>query len=78
MADSITDGSVVRYWYGFATNLIHLRELRGFTILVNGKVAQAPPFFFDVEATASGQHSTKYVIGEIEDDSIDTGIDDLK
>jgi hypothetical protein len=72
----LSDGSVVRYWYGFATNLIHLRELRGFTILVNGKVAQAPPFFFDVEATASGQHSTKYVIGEIEADFIDTGIDD--
>jgi hypothetical protein len=72
----LSDGSIVRHWYGFATNLIHLRELRGFTILVNGKVAQAPPFFFDVEATASGQHSTKYVIGEIEADFIDTGTDD--
>lgn len=74
--EKLTDGNVVRYWYGFATKLIHERELRGFTILVNGKVAQAPPFFFDVEATASGQHSTKYVIGGIEADFIDIGTDD--
>ncbi len=72
----LSGGHVVRYWYGFAANLIHNRELRGFAILVNGKVAQAPPFFFDVEATASGQHSTKYVIGAIEADFIDLGVDD--
>jgi hypothetical protein len=74
--EPLADGNVVRYCYGFATNLIHERELRGFTVLVNGKVAQAPPFFFEVEATASGQHSTKYIIGEIEADFIDTGTDD--
>lgn len=72
----LPDGNVFRYWYGFAKNVIKSRELRGFSVLVNGKVAQAPPFFFDVEATASGQHSTKYVIGEIEADFIDKGIDD--
>jgi hypothetical protein len=74
--ESLHDGQNVKYWYGFAQNIIHDRELRGFTILVNGKVAQAPPYFFEVEATASGQHSTKYVIGEIEADFIDTGTDD--
>jgi len=72
----LTDGSTVRYWYGFATDVIHDRELRGFTILVHGKVAQAPPFFFDVEARASGQHATRYVIGEIEADFLDNGTDD--
>ena len=46
----LADGNKVRYWYGFASNIIHERELRGFSILVHGKVAQAPPFFFDVEA----------------------------
>ena len=72
----LTDGSIARYWYGFATDVIHERELRGFTILVQGKVAQAPPFFFDVEARASGQHATRYVIGEIEADFLDSGTDD--
>ncbi len=73
---TLDNGKVVRFWYGFAHDVIKVRELRGFSVLVNGKVAQAPPFFFDVEATASGQHSTKYVIGEIEADFIDTGVDD--
>jgi hypothetical protein len=74
--EKLSDGNIVRYWYGFASEIIHERELRGFTILVHGKVAQAPPFFFDVEAKASGQHSTKYVIGEIEADFVDSGTDD--
>lgn len=73
---TLPDGSVVKYWYGFAHDVIHERELRGFSLLVQGKVAQAPPFFFDVEAKASGQHSTRYVIGEIEADFIDMGVDD--
>lgn len=72
----LPSGSVVRYWYGFASDVIRERELRGFSILVNGKVAQAPPYFFDVEATASGQHSTRYVIGEIEVDFLDFGTND--
>jgi hypothetical protein len=72
----LANDEVVRYWYGFATNVIPNRDLRGFTVSVNGKVAQAPPFFFDVEATASGQHSTRYVIGDIEADYLDLGSDD--
>src|ERR1700686_2497367 len=68
--------SAVRYWYGFAKDVIHEKELRGFSVLVSGKVAQAPPFFFEVEAKASGQHSTRYVIGEIEADFIVLGVDD--
>lgn len=74
--ETLSDGSTVKYWYGFAKDVIHEKELRGFSVLVSGKVAQAPPFFFEVEAKASGQHSTKYVIGEIEADFIDIGLDD--
>lgn len=66
----------VRYHYGFAAKPIPLAELRGFTIYVNGKTAQAPPFFFNVEGTASGQHGTRYVTGEIEADFLDATIDD--
>jgi hypothetical protein len=61
----------VRYWYGFSKGVIQSSDLRGFTIYVRGKTAQAPPFFFQVEGTASGQHGTRYVTGGIEADFID-------
>ncbi len=67
----------IRYQYGFARTPIRSRELRGFTIYVHGKTAQAPPFFFDVEATATGQHGTKYVTGTIDADFLDDGAVDL-
>jgi hypothetical protein len=68
--------TVAKYWYGFSKETIKNRELWGFSVLVNGKIAQAPPFFFDAEATASGQHATRYLIGEIEADFIDASIED--
>jgi len=73
---TLPDGSEVRYYYAFTIGTIKSAELRGFTIYVRGKTAQAPPFFFNVEATASGQHATKYVTGAIEADFLDEGLDD--
>lgn len=73
---ALADGSEIRYYYAFTQGTIKSAELRGFTIYVRGKTAQAPPFFFDVEATASGQHATKYVTGAIEADFLDEGSDD--
>lgn len=61
----------VRYWYGFARKPIRNTDLRGFTIYVRGKTAQAPPFFFNIEGHASGQHGTRYVTGAIEADFLD-------
>ena len=72
---TLADGNVVRYRYGFTQKPIHSRVLRGFTIQVRGKTAQAPPWFFDVEGSASGQHGTKYMTGEIEADYLDVGLD---
>jgi cation transport regulator ChaC len=74
--EKLPDGSEVRYYYAFSKGTIKSAELRGFTIYVRGKTAQAPPFFFHVEGTASGQHSTKYVTGAIEADFLDDGQDD--
>lgn len=73
---SLPDGSSVRYWYGFSKTVIPTTQLRGFTIQVRGKTAQAPNFFFFVEGTASGQHGTKYLTGVIEADQLDAGTDD--
>lgn len=71
----LSDGSRARYWFGFSKTVLPLKVLRGFTIQTHGKTAQAPPFFFNVEATASGQHGTRYMTGVIESDAIDDGRD---
>ncbi|GAA1884681.1 hypothetical protein GCM10009715_33650 [Paeniglutamicibacter psychrophenolicus] len=68
-------GNSVTWWAGFSDKVLSA-EMQGFTILVNGKTAQAPAFFFNVEATASGQHGTKYLTGVIEADYLDNGTDD--
>lgn len=76
VSESLPDGNVVKYRYACAQKPIRSAELRGFTIYARGKTVQAPPFFFHVEATAHGQHGTRYLIGEIEANFIDKGIDD--
>ena len=72
----LEDGYKVKYFYAFSKKPIPTKELRGFVIYARGKTVQAPPFFFNVEGTASGQHATRYVTGEIEADFIDSGTDD--
>lgn len=69
------DGRSINWWAGFSRTVLP-RELQGFTVLVHGKTGQAPPYFFDVEGTASGQHGTKYLTGVIEADYLDDGRDD--
>lgn len=72
----LADGHRVSYWYGFTETTLRSRELQGWTVLVRGKTAQAPGWFFRVETTASGQHGTKYFTGVIEADFLDEGSDD--
>jgi len=66
----------IHYNYAFSRNVIQSPQMRGFTIYVAGKTAQAPPFFFNVEGTASGQHGTRYITGAIEANFLDEGKDD--
>lgn len=73
--DTLESGNTVRYGYSYTRETIKNSELAGFTIMVHGKTAQAPPFFFRIENTASGQHATKYISGVIEADFLDDGID---
>lgn len=70
------DGNSVRYYYGFSRSVLKSRILQGFTLYAHGKTAQAPPFFFDVETRASGQHGTRYLYGAVEIDYLDDGTDD--
>lgn len=65
-AEQNVGGETVRYYYGFSRTVLTPSENRGFVVYVHGKTAQAPPFFFGVEGTASGQHGTAYLHGAIE------------
>lgn len=73
--ETLSCGNEITWWAGFSDKVLP-SELQGFTILVNGKTAQAPSFFFNVEAKASGQHGTKYLTGVIEANFLDDGTDD--
>lgn len=73
--EDIGGGRPVTWWAGFS-NKVLVPELQGFTVLVHEKTAQAPPYFFGVEGTASGQHGTKYLTGVVEADYLDDGMDD--
>jgi len=72
----LESGQMVKYRYHYSSKPISSKEMQGFTIQANGRTAQAPPFFFNVETTASSQHSTRYLTGEIIADFIDDGCDD--
>jgi len=72
---TLPSGQTITYWYGISKDVIHSVHLRGFAVQVRGKTAQAPPFYFQVEGTASGQHGTKYLTGTIEADYLDDGTD---
>lgn len=74
--ERLEDGNIVSYNYCFSKKPIPQTELRGFTIFVRGKTAQAPNFFFDMEGRARGQHGTKYITGVINADYLDEGTGD--
>ena len=73
--EKLEDGRTVKYRYTFSKQPIRSKEMQGFAIYANERTAQAPPFFFNVESTASAQHSTRYVSGEIIADHLDEGSD---
>lgn len=72
----LPDGNTVQYSYSFSDKPIPDENLKGWNIIVNGKTAQAPPFFFWIDSTGRSQHSSKYLIGTIEADFLDAGKDD--
>ena len=73
--DELPSGQKVNFGYAYTQKTIKESEMAGFAILVHGKTAQAPPFFFRIENTASGQHATKYISGIIEADFLDDAAD---
>ncbi|MBD0843277.1 ATP-binding protein [Streptomyces sp. TRM68416] len=76
LTHALPGGGEVRYFFGFSDQVLSQSLMRGFAVYVNGKIAQTSPFYFFVEGTASGQHGTRYLHGEIHADFLDEGIDD--
>jgi len=74
--EKLPGGQEVKFRYSFSKKPIRSKELQGFVIYTNERTSQAPPYFFGVESTASSQHSTRYVTGEIVADFLDSGTDD--
>jgi histidine kinase/DNA gyrase B/HSP90-like ATPase len=73
----LDSSQIVRYFCGFSRSSLGQSNLKGFSVLVRGKVAQAAPFFFNVEDVATAHHGTKYFFGEIEADFLDDTDDDV-
>lgn len=73
--EDLPSGQKIKFRYSFAKRPIRSKELQGFVIYAHERTAQAPPFFFNVESTASSQHSTRYVTGEVVADYLDAGVD---
>lgn len=69
--ETLPSGQKVKFGYAYTLKTIKDAEMAGFAVIVHGKTAQAPPFFFRVENSASGQHATKYLSGVIEADFLD-------
>jgi len=74
--EKLEDGKIVKYSYSYSNTPIKESNIKGWTILANGKTAQAPPFYFNIDSTGRSQHSSKYLTGVIEADFLDSGLDD--
>ncbi len=72
LSHELPSGEKILYRYGCADSPLKNKEYRGFIIYANGKMVQSPDFFFEVEATASGQFGTRYLSGEIHADFVDS------
>ncbi len=60
----------VKWWIGFTEKPIKNDALRGVSVLVRDKMAQAP-FFFDLSGGAHGQAGMQYMTGEVSADQLD-------
>ncbi|WP_420621408.1 ATP-binding protein [Candidatus Poriferisodalis sp.] len=68
------DGQPVRWWIGFTAKPLQEKELQGISVLARGKLVQRP-FFFQRTAGAEGQLGQEYLVGEVQADWLDVGLD---
>ena len=73
-ADSSIDGKPVRWWIGFTAKPLQEKELQGISVLARGKLVQRP-FFFQRTAGTQGQLGQEYLVGEVQANWLDEGLD---
>jgi len=68
------DGQQVRWWIGFTEKPLGEDQQQGISVLANGKMAQRP-FKFERSQGTEGQLGQEYLVGEVEANWIDYGVD---
>lgn len=64
----------VRWWIGFTEKPLEEEGLQGISIMANRKMAQRP-FLFDRTKGTEGQLGQEYLVGEVQADWLDVGVD---
>lgn len=72
--EAIAQDRVVKWWIGFTAKPLDDENLQGISVLANKKMAQRP-FLFDRSQGTEGQLGQEYLVGEVQADWIDAGVD---
>jgi hypothetical protein len=72
--EAIGPDKTVRWWFGFTEKPLEDEGLQGISVLANKKMAQRP-FLFDRTRGTEGQLGQEYLVGEVQADWIDLGVD---
>jgi hypothetical protein len=72
--ETLEDDSEVRWWIGFTEEPLDDESLQGISVLARGKMAQRP-FKFDRARGTTGQLGQEYLVGEVQADWLDKGVD---
>lgn len=71
---TLETGEVIRWWIGFTEKPIEEDYLKGVSVLARGKLAQRP-FSFERSQGTTGQLGQEYLVGEVQADWLDEGVD---
>lgn len=72
--EHLRGGEAVRWWIGFTPTPLSDEGQQGISVLANKKMAQRP-FKFARSRGTTGQLGQEYLVGEVEADWIDVGVD---
>ena len=72
--EKLSNGEQVRWWIGFTEKPLQADYLKGISILARDKMVQRP-FMFERARGAEGQLGQEYLVGEVEANWLDTGVD---
>ena len=69
--ETLEDGNTIDWKIRFAEDPIPDEEFRGVAVYCGVKVAQTPPFFFQLSGGLGGQHGEQYLSGRVRADYLD-------